>query len=234
MKACTICIPPQYLHYNCAFRSKMEIIRIVIEVVRLLNVVTTEECQYQEDTDENSIQLTIAIDKMSRVFISEKNKIHSFSFPFTLQAEEEHFNVLHNGADISCAICSVLAAIFHDLSDEDSLENILERYWTTVSDLDVSTTDAYLVDRLITLLCSFEPGYLRFDHDESEPIRLTRECHPINHLDINYSTSGTYKFGLDCELSAGELLDILNINKPCCFLGEMPACTTLRHVKDTK
>ena len=42
-------------------------------------------------------------------------------------------------------------------------------------------------------LMTCEPGYLRYDYDEQNK---DKPNHPLNHLDINFSKTCTYKIGL--------------------------------------
>ena len=51
-----------------------------------------------------------------------------------------------------------------------------------------------------------EPGYIRFDHD---PEREKADLHPLNHVDINYSTYSTYKIGLKDRMVSDHFEDML-------------------------
>ena len=126
--------------------------------------------------------------------------------------------VLFEGENITSAICSILFSVFEKLSDDDTLETVLEKYWETVSDLEITMHDNHLCGKLITFLLSFEPGYVRFDLDETND---TGSVHPREHLDINYSSGSTFKLGLSKALNYDELIDILNINSPCHYLQKI-------------
>jgi hypothetical protein len=60
-----------------------------------------------------------------------------------------------------------------------------------------------------------EPGYIRFDHD---PKHAKPDLHPLNHIDINYSTYSTYKIGLKDRMIGDHFEDMLNTNTNCQFL----------------
>ncbi|MED2993806.1 hypothetical protein [Bacillus tropicus] len=49
---------------------------------------------------------------------------------------------------------------------------------------------------IIKNLLTFEPSYIRYDYDDNEG-RLNERSHPLNHLDIHYTTAGTFKLGFD-------------------------------------
>lgn len=216
MKAYGIDITSQIINYNSAIRQKSDVARLLISITRFLNI--SDELPQLEalpnDWSSNCIRLIIYVDKMSRVFICEKEKLHTFHFPFQI-IKEDHTLVLFEGENITSAICSILFSVFEKLSDDDTLETVLEKYWETVSDLEITMNDNQLCGKLITFLLSFEPGYARFDLDDAND---TGSMHPREHLDINYSSGTTFKLGLSKALNYNELIDILNINTPCCYL----------------
>lgn len=61
-----------------------------------------------------------------------------------------------------------------------------------------------------------EEGYIRYDYD---PIYEKTRTHPLNHLDINYSSDITYKIGMNRKISIKEFINILDIKEDCAFLA---------------
>ena len=217
MKAYGIDINPRMIQYNAAIRQKGDVARLLVNIVRFLNVlgIPPQLDSLTKNWSEDYIRLILYIEKMSRVFICERDKIHTFQFPFQIIIEEDHCVVLFEGEHITSSTCSILSSVFEELSEDESLEAVLEKYWEIVSDLEIGMQDNKMCGKLITFLLSFEAGYLRFDMDE---LNANGKMHPKEHLDINYSTGCTFKLGLSKGLNYSELIDILNINTACHYL----------------
>ena len=217
MKAYGIDINPRMIQYNAAIRQKGDVARLLVNIVRFLNVlgIPPQLDSLSPKWSEDCIRLVLYIEKMSRVFICERDKLHTFHFPFQIIIEGDRCVVLFEGEHITSSTCSILSSVFEELSEDDSLEAVLEKYWDIVSDLEVNIQDNKMCGKLITFLLSFEAGYLRFDIDE---LNANGKMHPREHLDINYSTGCTYKLGLPKALNYSELIDILNINTTCYYL----------------
>ena len=44
--------------------------------------------------------------------------------------------------------------------------------------------------------------------------------HPVNHYDVNYENSSTYKVGLNNKIGMDEFIDLLNVETDCHFLSK--------------
>lgn len=203
--------------YDSAIRNKGHIIKIIIGIMRYL-IVNNSLPIREENTPKNSedVCLQIYIDKMSRVFISEEDKIHSFYFPFKLIENEGLMIYSESGIEITSVTCTILEAALYKFFQRDTItiEEVLEAYWDTTGEFDISSEESYKYGELITFLLSYEVGYIRFDHD---PKNATAQ-HPCDHLDINYTEGGTYKVGLNKWLTTEDLISILNEKSKCYFL----------------
>lgn len=208
---------PGIINYNSSFRNKFNIIKILIEVARFMNI-SAPQSAYELTTqlDSDRIRLVFYIDKMSRIFIEEIDKIHSFHLPFILKVENGKYVLSFNDFQITNATCSILSSIFSELSEDAPLEKILELYWDVASDLSVPSVESEIHSQLITYLLSFEAGYLRFDHDE---VRADKMYHPENHIDFNYTGGTTFKFGLTKPITHQQLIDMINSTTPCSYLS---------------
>lgn len=71
------------------------------------------------------------------------------------------------------------------------------------------------MDKMILRLFTTELGYIRYDYDE---IHQNGNLHPLNHLDINYSSKGSYKLGLKKRIEIEEFLDILDVQTECRYV----------------
>ena len=182
---------------------------MVISILRYLT--TNSNVPRLTLNGERPIEFKIHIDKMSRVIISEEDKMHSFHFPFSIKDEREALSVFFKGRKIEPAMVSVLTSIFTS-SNHSSLVAVLERFWNAIEELGVSPNDEDYLAALIMHLLAFEVGYLRFDHD---PANQKDQLHPLNHIDINYSNQATLKVGVTDKLSHENFIDILNVTTPC-------------------
>lgn len=219
MKAYGFKISSKAIGYNFCIRNKIGIIKLLVEIMRFLfitrPVALSTGCPQLE---EGTIYLIIYIDKMSRIFISEENKIHSFFFPFTLREDENRYSVYFNDWELSSGSCSILSAAFRDICDSQPLETILEQYWDTVGDFNLLPNEVQLHSSLITYLLTFEPGYLRFDHDF---VQALPGIHPLDHIDFNYTNKIEFKVGVESRLDHQQLINILDLNRPCFSLKSL-------------
>lgn len=158
-------------------------------------------------------KLKFVIDKMSRIFLSKKNVIISFSFPLTLSELDENQISLETraGRTVDNRTISLALSI---LNNEDFLiDSSPMRYWYNSDDPDSIEETIQLIEELLQI----EPAYIRYDID---PENVDGKRHPLHHLDVNYSTYGTYKIGLNGLLSEDNFIDILNINTDCYYLSK--------------
>ena len=206
-------IYPSMIDYSSSIRDKITIINIIIEITRLLLVV--DVVQFQEKDDINKIELTVLVDKMSRIFINENDKIHTFNYPFSIKEIDDKLSININQYNIDSTICSVLKTIFYKLTETESLEELLEKIWVTLDEYNIPMKDFDYIYKLVTYLFVFEPGYLRFDNDS---VNQNGHMHPQNHIDFNYSNNVTFKIGLESSLLKEEFIDLININTSCAYI----------------
>ncbi|MDL2141619.1 hypothetical protein ACHRVW_09155 [Flavobacterium collinsii] len=186
-----------------AIRDKIDYARLIIYTTRylLLNMETTGvKC---------SSQLKLCVDKMSRLFFYKEKKYFSVSFPFSVQIDGNEITDIStfsgkaiNSKSLSCVI-SIL---------EDSafiINPSLTDYY-----IESDTAESIGIAILEEIFQS-EPAYIRYDND---PANEKGKLHPLNHLDINFSSYGTYKIGLENEIEAIFFDDVLNIRTDCSFL----------------
>lgn len=109
---------------------------------------------------------------------------------------------------ISARNISEALSLLNQYSDRDT--NI---YGYVVQDSEeyIEEISCVLLDKILLA----ESGYIRYDYDE----RGYKEgIHPLFHLDINYSCSVHYKFGLNGRLTEGDIINILNLKTNCAEL----------------
>lgn len=199
-------------------RSKKDLIHLLLLIMKMISI-----DDYKPE-DENLGECLIEVDRTSRVFISLKNsdgvsdKHFSFIFPFVLQQKNEIWIMKNKNSSgvISSEIIEFLISLIalgwfddsnqlsHDL-DSFACQFIdeLKEYNDTLVITSVLETEIWTT--ILTLL-TFEPGYLRYDFDP-DPSRMDEDSHPLHHLDVYFSPSGTFKLGFDSNIGITSQLD---------------------------
>lgn len=154
--------------------------------------------------------MKLVIDKMSRLFFYDENHIFSVSFPFTVFIGKNKVIEIasYSGREIDLKSISDMISILEN--DKFKLNHSLLDYF--IDSEDYLDHETFL---LLEEILQFEPTYIRYDND---PGKENGRLHPLHHLDINYSSYGTYKFGLGNAVVEGYLEDMLNIETECSYI----------------
>lgn len=99
--------------------------------------------------------------------------------------------------------------------EESSIDEIIEEAYLDVAEDGYSDKDIDRCFGLILRLLSMELGYIRYDYD---PERENGRLHPLYHVDINYSTKGTYKLGMNKKMEVAEFIDMLDTKTDCRYV----------------
>jgi len=153
----------------------------------------------------------LVIDKMSRLIYKSEQKIFSVVFPFqtTEKYNQLKFESPHYGEIDSFAINHVLKS----LKDEHGINsNCISTLADRVLDFCKIKPSFW---NLLKEVLFLEGGYIRYDYDE---LHEKGKFHPLNHLDIFYSSKGTFKIGLESRIDEKLFCDILNKESECHFL----------------
>ena len=153
----------------------------------------------------------LIVSKMSRLFYVSDDKYFSLNFPFSVIEDGELLCFkFKNGDEIDSRFSSDIIAVisspeaFMSFDIFDFLDPVVEiienncNFWSLLRDLIL-----------------FEDGYIRYDYDVKH---ANGAIHPINHLDIFYSSGSTFKIGLKDRIDDNHLIDILNVSTDCHFL----------------
>lgn len=157
--------------------------------------------------------LKLFIDKQSRVFVYlSPDKFYSMSFPCTVSIDMNSNNVnsIYTLSGVECSNKTISEAIAV-LSDIKTT-SIVDVYESRSPD-SPNNISAY---KLIDFLWSEEPCYIRYDFDV---VNNNGKKHPLNHLDINFTSRGTYKFGLNDRIVPMIFEDIIDSQSDCYFLN---------------
>lgn len=195
---------------NYRVKTKIQILTILLESIRY-------SLSYE------SIKITTAkgkiiliIDKMSRLFFVSEDKAYSIALPFLLTFNDSHIGFSYKGIEIDSYIISNLISVVTqdsfmdgcslDLSDSlINFETEHENFWLILKEL---------------LL--YEDGYVRYDHDITGYAEAQKNgCehrHPLNHLDLFYTSNATFKVGCETRVSIDGFIDVVNTNTDCKYL----------------
>lgn len=187
--------------------DKQDIIRLIISAVKLFMI--KDNLPLARD-DEISGKLILCIDKMSRLFLCQPEKVTSVCFPF--QAKEIDGSLIFNHStigDIDNRVTSAITAILNHTSFNSPCA---AQFADPIIDLE---TDIEGIWNLMRSLLIYEDGYLRYDYDLE---RANGDKHPLNHIDVFYSSNSCFKLGLNVSIGFNQLKDILDLNTNCAYL----------------
>lgn len=208
------------LEFFKAIRKKKHLVCLLLEIL-----INFKLCSPKKDfssvlpiiEDENTIRIYIYIDKMQRIFFCTKDKVQSFSLPFSVKYNEEsEIEFTIDNRNIEVGPMYFLLGIFKQ--EFSSLAELIDKI---NDDEFYQKFDEYtklLVDNLALQLLLFEDGYLRFDYNDCE--RQNGAKHPINHIDFYYSDGNTFKMGITKVYQLEEHIKILDLNQDCVFIEE--------------
>ncbi len=158
----------------------------------------------------------IRVDKMSRIFVFEEKRYYSCNFPFAIHVDDDTMKIVFdNEFEIDTQILSYITSSTNNnnLSSIDKIsEELYERVFDENNDEDIINLYYNRCIRVISKLLSFEIGYLRCDYDDITP---DEEVHPLNHIDVNFTTSATYKLGLSDKITPEKLIDLIDGYTKC-------------------
>lgn len=156
-------------------------------------------------------KVILSLSKMNRLTVVRPNKIFSVAFPFTFQTGggKVTFKSKAVGQVDSIAI-SLASGVLNDeeVLANDCIAGLADKV------LDSSNTVPNLWGFLQELLL-YEDGYIRFDRDAAN---TKGHLHPLDHLDVFYSSNATFKIGLKNIIEDKTLIDILDITTDCHYL----------------
>ena len=190
----------------------------IMNIIMQIDIQENYGCDLAE-VEENDIGVILIIDRMSRIFLVSKNKIHSFQIPFGLKIVEDRYVFYSRGIDIDNLTLSLLNSVYNKLDEDYDFCALEDSFLNEVENYQIDKNSISFVSGLVGILQTFEIGYLRYDYDD-DPTRVDAITHPINHLDINFTNSVTYKIGLNNRLDYKRLEDIVDVNTKCAFIKD--------------
>ena len=198
--------------FSKPMRRKQDVVSFILGVVNVLLV-------GESDSDSNGT-LYLKRNKMNRVFCFMEGKYFSTVFPFDVEFDENgnFYKVYDSISDIRINNRSValLERMLEKIDfEESSIDEIIEEAYLDVEEDGYTDKDIDMCFGLILRLLSTELGYIRYDYD---PERENGRLHPLYHVDINYSTKGTYKLGMNKKMEVAEFIDMLDTKTDCRYV----------------
>lgn len=204
-----------YYHeqFSKQIRRKQDVVSFILRVVNLLMIGREESAA--------SGTIWIKKEKMNRVFCFMEEKYFSTVFPFDIEwknIDKNEFKVYDPTWDMEIDLrkIALLERMLNEIDfKEKSIDSIIENAYLDVAEEDYTNEEIDKCFGLILRLMSMELGYIRYDYD---PEHVNGNLHPLHHLDINYSSKGTYKLGIKKKINEGEFVDMLDTKTECRFV----------------
>lgn len=188
-----------------SIRSKKDLLEVLIDIVKFYLISDFVRAEHPVG------RVVLCKGRMSRVFAFKEDKYISFNFPLNFHDEDGQIRFSHRAVgEVDSRITSIILDFLHE--DIFSKECPL----TFVDPVVEVEKEIPGIWEMYRDLLMFEDGYVRYDYDE---LREDGARHPVNHLDIFYSSNGTFKLGLDSRISEEVLQDLLNVETDCGFVG---------------
>ena len=196
-------------------RNKNHIITLMLEAIPLLTY-----GDILENPTNNYVVLRV--DKMKRLFFVIEDKVYSFNFPFNIEIKAGERNPIIydpvSDLELDALNLTILRSAHEEMFyQDDGKGDILDLDSELIQVIDCFDTNHNkdIIWKIFKMLLTFEAGYLRYDYDEK---RENGKLHPLNHLDINYSSEGTFKIGINNKVDYNTFIDILDIRTDCYFI----------------
>ncbi|MEV9639700.1 hypothetical protein ABZ756_03260 [Mammaliicoccus sciuri] len=217
MKEFTVSMTKRFVEIaSKPIRTKKHVIMLMLEAIPLLT-----NADVLERPSNNYIILRV--DKMKRLFFVIEKKIFSFNFPFNVEVQEEKNNpIIYDSItdlELNALNLTVLKSAFEETFYGNENQGILDLDSELMQVIDSFDTkpNKDQVWQILKTLQMFESGYLRYDYDE---VRENGKLHPLNHIDINYTSDGTFKIGINDTLDCNTFIDILDANTDSYFISK--------------
>lgn len=190
-----------------AFREKANVVMFWMQAAKtILSFV-------EPNPDQVRGKMIVCTGRMHRIFVESEGKVFSTALPFSVKKSDGFYAcTLRSGIDLSSKLTSEVIAA---LSTTSSFRNI--EILGFADDIMGVSDDPNTLWAALSELINSDDGYLRFDHD---PDREDGRRHPLNHIDIFFSQSATFKLGIDERLEIDAFSDLLNVQTDCHYLSK--------------
>lgn len=192
-------------HFFTPIRSKPSSIKVLMNAIKVMLI------NQPLPIAKSSHKMVLRVSKMSRLFFFSEEKYYSIHFPFTVAETDD--GLQFNSAHLDNINHEVTSNILSIMSNPDVLDNSDLYEFIGAIDEMPDHNDRYW--QFIRSLFLFEDGYIRYDYD---PLHCKGDSHPLNHLDIFYSSGSTFKLGLRSKMPHNFLIDCLDTKTDCHYI----------------
>lgn len=204
------------LIFDSAIRHKIDLMKLSLNLmIELVN----EEVGF--NLDEKSNFVLIKSKDTFRYSIIKEDQIMSAILPFRFNFDENiEFNYNMEVVDLNdfYVLLSCVDKVKYEIDNgmdllSDDIRSLIDE--VLIQELNLNNTLEYKYKKLLNHMFFQEDGYLRFDYDEEN---CDGHLHPLNHLDVNYSNSSTFKLGIKSRINFHTFWDILRSDTNCFYL----------------
>lgn len=195
-------------------KTKAHIIEILMETIKymLLNPEIKSDCSVGK--------ILLIVDKMSRVFYFTENKYYSITFPFFVDIDKEESIFTFEYKNIINVESRLVNKILHIIKCDEFKEKCSLDFVTPICEFEENCDENFWV--FLRELLLMEDGYIRYDYDKDEyekfKLKGEEDNHPLNHYDIFYTSSNTFKIGLKNKVSEEQFIDLFDNQKKCNYI----------------
>jgi len=183
-------------------------------IILLMNAIKYMLVNFQISDENSKGKMSLNVSKMSRLSFFTDQKYFSICFPFFVDVSDVSLIDFYTKDDISVdsKLTSEILSVIND-SDIFNRQDVFD----FIEPIDQVEPPSMGLWNVLKELMMFEDGYIRYDFDE---LRENPKYHPKYHLDIFYSSSSSFKFGLKEKPSPSDFLNMMDINMPCLYLTQ--------------
>lgn len=198
----------QASYFFSPIRNKSDLVRLLMEAIKVMLV------NLPPDEGRRGGKIVLMVDKMSRLIFSSNEKTYSINFPFFVDSGEGgvSFYTKHGFLVDSRATSYVLALLSNHFEGGSGVGEFFDDVVGGCEDYEEQDVCFWTFIRDILV---FEDGYLRVDYDE---VRQDPEYHPLNHIDIFYSSGNTFKLGLEEKMDVEGLIKVIDLGARSYYL----------------
>lgn len=203
-----------YERFMKPVRKQQDSISLILDILNVLLI--------GENISDQKGTIMIVVDKMRRLFCFVDNKYFSIVFPFDIESvpgKDKVYKIYDAvlNMEINSRMIALMERMLVQINFvEKTIDEIIENAYFDVSEEEYTEIEVSNCFNLILRLLSMELGYIRYDYD---PEHENGDIHPRHHLDVNYSSKGTYKLGVKKKMKREEFVDLLDLKTECKYLS---------------
>lgn len=195
-------------------KNKAHIIELLMEATRYMLINPTIAA------DKIVGKIVLYVDKMNRLFFFTENKYFSISFPFLVHELDEEKKNRFSFQNIIEVDSRLIGQVIQIIKCDEFKEKCSLDFVAPICDYEKNCDKNFWI--FLRELLLMEDGYIRYDYDKKIYDEFNKrgegDLHPLNHYDLFYSNSATFKIGLKSKVGIDEFIDLVNVKTNCNYL----------------